>query len=81
LEKVFINQSPEQRMKAECLVVNHEKIDDYFGAFFGFIRSLLASNGSELGLGMTLVSLVMSTKSIRIFEIGRFKGFSTIVWN
>lgn len=73
-----MNQSPEQLMETEYLADNNEKIDSYFGTFFDFMRTSLASGGSELGLGMTLFSLVVSTKSTRILEIGRFKGFSTL---
>jgi len=73
-----MNKSPEQRMETEFLAGNHERMDGYFGTFFEFMRSSLASGGSELGLGMTLFSLVVSTKSTRILEIGRFKGFSTL---
>lgn len=74
----MMSYSPEQLMQTEFLPNNHEKIDDYFGTFFEYMRRSLASGGSELGLGMTLFSLIVSTRSTRIIEIGRFKGFSTL---
>ena len=74
----MMSYSAEQLMQTEFLPKNHEKIDDYFGTFFEYMRRSLASGGSELGLGMTLFSLIVSTRSTRIIEIGRFKGFSTL---
>ena len=70
--------SPEQQMQTEVLPKNREEVDAYFGSFFQFMRSSLAAGGSEFGLGTTLFSLVISIKAVKIIEIGRFKGFSTL---
>lgn len=50
----------------------------YFGEFFQPLKDALVTKGSELGLGVTLFSLVVSTRAERVIEIGRFKGFSTL---
>jgi predicted O-methyltransferase YrrM len=51
--------------------------DLFFGSFHRMAQSLLASGGSELGLGLTLFSLAVSIKAENVIEIGRWKGFST----
>lgn len=73
-----MNYSPEQRMRTEFLPENSEPMDRYFGNFFELMRRSLVAGGSELGLGMTLFSLAVSIKAVKIIEIGRFKGFSTL---
>lgn len=65
-------------MTTEALAHNQNRMDGYFGDFFGLMRKALVAGGSELGLGMTLFSLVVSIRATRIIEIGRFKGFSTL---
>ena len=70
--------STEQQMQTELLPKNLEETNPYFGSFFQLMRSSLAAGGSELGLGITLFSLAISIKAIKIIEIGRFKGFSTL---
>jgi Methyltransferase domain len=70
--------SAEQLMFTEILTHNQESVGNYFGTFFDYMRSSLVSGGSEFGLGITLFSLVVSTRSKRLIEIGRFKGFSTL---
>ncbi|AXY68498.1 class I SAM-dependent methyltransferase [Thermosynechococcus sichuanensis E542] len=70
--------SPEYLMTTEALAHNQNKMDGYFGDFFGLMRKALVAGGSELGLGMTLFSLAVSIRATRIIEIGRFKGFSTL---
>ncbi len=50
----------------------------YFGEFIESLKGALMPKGSELGLGLTLFSLVVSTRAERVIEIGRFKGFSTL---
>jgi len=52
--------------------------DAYFGELARSLKSALEVGGSELGLGLTLFSLVVSTRAEKIIEIGRFKGFSTL---
>ncbi|WP_460194230.1 class I SAM-dependent methyltransferase [Thermosynechococcus sp. FA-CM-4201] len=70
--------SPEYLMTTEALAHNQNRMDGYFGDFFGLMRKALVAGGSELGLGMTLFSLAVSIRATRIIEIGRFKGFSTL---
>lgn len=65
-------------MTTEALAHNQNRMDGYFGDFFGLMRKALVAGGSELGLGMTLFSLAVSIRATRIIEIGRFKGFSTL---
>jgi len=50
--------------------------ESYFGTFFELMKSAVSVGGSELGLGMTLFSLVVSTRATTIIETGRYKGFS-----
>jgi len=50
----------------------------YFGEFLQTLKSELSNKGSELGLGMTLFSLLVSIRGEKAIEIGRFKGFSTL---
>jgi predicted O-methyltransferase YrrM len=71
-------QSLEQQMYTEFLPQNQSAVDPYFGEFFTLMRKSLVSGGSELGLGMSLFSLAVSTRATTIIEIGRFKGFSTL---
>jgi predicted O-methyltransferase YrrM len=52
--------------------------DEFFGRFFDLMKASLTPMGSELGLGMTLFSLAVSTRAGRVVEIGRHKGFSTL---
>jgi predicted O-methyltransferase YrrM len=73
-----MKQSFEQLMSTELLLQNQGAVDPYFGDFFTLMRRSLAAGGSELGLGMTLFSLAVSTRASTIIEIGRFKGFSTL---
>jgi SAM-dependent methyltransferase len=73
-----MNFSPESLMPTEPLRQNQQRMDSYFGDFFGLMRKALVAGGSELGLGMTLFSLAVSIRASRIIEIGRFKGFSTL---
>ncbi|MFN5516437.1 MAG: O-methyltransferase [Cyanobacteriota bacterium] len=73
-----MKRSLEQMMETEELSKNTVPMDSYFGVFFEQMKKSLVAGGSELGLGMTLFSLVVSTKSTRLLEIGRFKGFSTL---
>jgi len=68
-----MNFSPESLMPTEPLRQNQQRMDSYFGDFFGLMRKALVAGGSELGLGMTLFSLAVSIRASRIIEIGRFR--------
>lgn len=50
----------------------------YFGEFLESLKETLVVRGSELGLGLTVFSLVASIRAEQVIEIGRFKGFSTL---
>jgi predicted O-methyltransferase YrrM len=52
--------------------------EGYFGTFFDLMKASVSVGGSEFGLGMTLFSLVVSTRAATIVETGRFKGFSAL---
>jgi hypothetical protein len=62
----------------EHLPENWKEADPYFGKMFSLMMRTLSAGGSELGLGLTLFSLVTSIRAERIAEIGRYKGFSTL---
>jgi predicted O-methyltransferase YrrM len=49
----------------------------YFGEFLQTLKSQLSERGSELGLGLSLFSLLVSIRGEKAIEIGRFRGFST----
>lgn len=69
--------SAEQMFRTEFLEGNLGA-SDFFGTLTSMLKQAIAPGGSELGLGMTLFSLVVSTRARRVIEIGRFRGFSTI---
>lgn len=50
----------------------------FFGELQATLKSMLTPGGSELGLALSLFSLVASTRARRVLEIGRFKGLSTL---
>lgn len=52
--------------------------DGYFGEYLQAQKEALSAKGSELGLAVTLFSLIVSTRAERAIEIGRFQGFSTL---
>jgi predicted O-methyltransferase YrrM len=53
-------------------------MDPFFGELFHLMRRSLSAGSSELGLGLSLFSLVVSIRAANIVEIGRFRGFSTL---
>lgn len=73
----FSAASPEQKFTPLRLERNHKPMDGFFGDFFGRLREGIQAGGSEFGLGLSLFSLVVSTRAESVVEIGRFKGFST----
>lgn len=52
--------------------------DPFFGPFLGALRDNLTSGSSEFGTALMLFSLVVSTRSRYILEIGRNRGYSTL---
>lgn len=52
--------------------------DPFFGPFLGALRENLTHGSSEFGLALTLFSLIVSTRSRAILEIGRNRGYSTL---
>ena len=42
------------------------------------MKAALCNGGSEMGLGLVLLSLVAATRATRVIEIGRFRGFATL---
>jgi len=60
--------------------IHETSCDDsvYFGEFCRSLKDSRTPLGSELGLGMMLFALVVSTRAEKVIEIGRFKGFSTL---
>lgn len=67
----------EQTFTPYKLEKNKLNNDQFFGDFFFRLREAVAPGGSELGLGLFLFNLAVSTRAKIIIEIGRFKGFST----
>jgi len=49
----------------------------FFGKFLCNLKDNLGTNSSEIGLALSLFSLVASTRAQTVIEIGRFKGLST----
>ena len=70
--------SIESRIPPERIAANEAPLSPYFGEFLSLLRKSLAPGGSEFGLGLSLFSLVVSTRARIVVEIGRFKGFSTL---
>jgi predicted O-methyltransferase YrrM len=62
----------------EDFPANRAPMGSYFGEFLGLLRESLQPSGSEFGHGLTLFSLAVSIKAVKIIEIGRFRGFSTL---
>lgn len=51
--------------------------NNYYGNFLDNLNRSLSKNSSELALGLTLFSLIVSIRASKIIEIGRFQGTST----
>ena len=68
----------EDRLAQEELPENKRAMPAGFGSYLGLLRGALSVGGSEFGLGLTLMSLVASTRASRVVEIGRYRGFSTL---
>jgi predicted O-methyltransferase YrrM len=73
-----MNASMESRFRQQCLPINQALMDPFFGDLFSLMRRSLSAGSSELGLGMSLFSLVVSIRAANVVEIGRFRGFSTL---
>ena len=71
-------KSIESGMLQEDLSGNRAAIGAEFGTHLAHLRGAVAVGGSEFGLGLTLMSLVASTRAAKVVEIGRFQGFSTL---
>jgi predicted O-methyltransferase YrrM len=64
-------------MDYEIVTSAAKPFDPFFGTFLHQMRESLQSTGSELGSGLMLFTLAVSTRSKRMLEIGRYTGFST----
>ena len=70
--------APESLFPQEDLPENRVPFGPELGARLSLLRESICSGGSEFGLGLSLVSLVASTRAVKVVEIGRFRGFATL---
>ena len=71
-------RSAESGMRQEDLAENLVPFPSAFGTHASLMKTALNVGGSEMGLGLTLQSLVASIRAERVVEIGRHHGFSAL---